>query len=259
MPNIYQLSEPQLVAFVLILIRLSAFIFSMPIIGAQNVPSSLKILFSLLLALIVYPVALAKQSTVLNFSDEIVFLVFKEVAIGLMLGFMARLFFLAIAVAGQVISMSVGLQAGQILNPTLDTQSTVVEQFLTLLATMIFLLINGHHLLIIGICDSFQVLPLSFDGLKLESVKSVAYLGKDILTIGIKICAPVLISIFLTNLSMGIIGRAVPQVNVLVTSLHITILVGMTVLFFTVPLFVGEMEELKNIMAGQMFALMKHL
>jgi flagellar biosynthetic protein FliR len=76
---------------------------------------------------------------------------------------------------------------------------------------------------------------------------------------GLKMAAPVLVAVFLTNLSMGVLGRAVPQINVLVTSLPVTISIGIGVLFFTIPLMVLEMNGMLNLMADQFFQMLKVL
>lgn len=259
MPSLYQFSEIEILGFILVFLRISSFIMAMPVLGTANVPAQVKVLFSLVMSFILFPTVLAKQLPTGLMDEGMIFLAIKEVTLGLMLGYLCRMFFLAVSTAGHIVSVTMGLSAAQLFNPTLGEQGSAVEQFYFTLAMLVFLAFNGHHLLISGLAQSFEVLPLSFDGFKMEGVKIAAELGQEILVIGLKISAPVLVAIFITNLSMGIIGRAVPQINVLVTSLHLTILVGLVVVMISLPLFVRELNGLQEDMAGRLFDVMKHL
>jgi flagellar biosynthetic protein FliR len=210
-----------------------------------------------MLAFILFPVIWLNKHPVVTFQDAIIWMAIKESLIGLLLGSVVRMLFFAVNISGQIISAALGLSAAQMFNPTLGTQSTILEQFQFTIGIIIFLTINGHHLLLTGIVESFNLIPLNFDGFNLLGVKSAAYLGQEILTLGLKMGAPVMISIFLIQVGMGIIGRVVPQINVLVTSLHLTILIGLIVMMVSVPIFYEQINQLQNIMAYSLFKIMK--
>ncbi len=106
---------------------------------------------------------------------------------------------------------------------------------------------------------SFELAPVSAMAVKYEGFAIISNVVQDIVLIGLKISGPIMISMFLTNIAMGVVGRAVPQINVLVTSLSVQILLGLAVLLVCIPLFVGEMNGLINVMAEQMIAAMKVL
>lgn len=258
-PNIYQFPEGQIVAFVLILLRVIAFFVAWPIFGTSLVSTPVKVLLALAVSLMMFPIVQFENIDLLKISDEIVFLSIREVCVGLALGFMMRMFFFAVAIAGEIISVSIGLASAQLFNPTMGTQSNVVEQFQTILATMFFLAVNGHHIFISGLAKSFELLPISAVGLNYESFAGIAITTQHVLLIGLKLSAPVLASIFLANIAMGILGRAVPQINVLVTSLSVTIVLGFTVMFLVVPFSMQEMTGLLNSMAEHFFRMMKVL
>lgn len=259
MPSLYQFSEPQMLGFILVLLRVTAFIVALPIFGTSNVPTPVKILLSFALSFIIYPILLTGVLKDFSVGDELYLLALKEVVVGLMLGFVCRMFFFAISIAGQLMSVSMGLSAAQLFNPAMDAQGTSLEQFQMVLATLLFLLLNGHHLFLLGLGESFNALPLSFDSFNFESVKSIALMGQEVLAVGLKLSAPIVISVFITNLSMGVIGRAVPQINVLVTSLHLTIIVGLFVFLMSLPLMVSEMDDLKDLLAGRLWDVIKQL
>lgn len=258
-PGFDQMPEGQIIAFALVLLRLLAFFFASPIIGTQNVPIPVKILLSIVLAVVLFPIVSFQNVDMIRISDDVLFLAIRELFIGLFLGFLMRSFFFAISVAGEIISVSMGLGAAQVFNPTLGSQSNVIEQFQVAIATLFFFSLNGHHWFIQGMATSFELAPVSALAVKYQGFAMISNVIQDVVLIGLKISAPILISMFLANVAMGVVGRAVPQINVLVTSLPVQILLGLAVLLVCIPLFIGEMNGLIDVMANQMIAAMKVL
>jgi flagellar biosynthesis protein FliR len=251
--------EGQIVAFVLILLRMSAFVFSMPIFGSSSVPVNVKVLISIVLSVVLFPLAAGKSTSTLPIDDLNILWGLREIAVGLFLGFLMRMYFFAISVAGELIGISSGLASGQIFNPALGTSSNVIEQFETMLATLLFLALNGHYIFIQGMSESFVKLPIGNNDLNLQSFGAVGGLVKDVIIFGIKLAAPVIVSVFLAQLGLGIIGRAVPQINVFITSLQVTILLTFVVLFLAIPNMTYIMTDLMTEMAGDFMKAMKTL
>lgn len=255
--DVYQFSEPKFLAFILVLLRMIAFIVSSPIFGVGNIPVQLKLLLSLTLTFILFPIVSWRDINGELLSNEIIWLAGREVFIGLCLGFLSKLFFFAVSSGGMLISISIGLSSAQMFNPAIGEQSSVVEQLKVTLATLFFLAINGHHMLLSALVQSFTLVPLSTAGLNLQVFRDMAALGQEVLLIGVKIAAPIMISVLLMNLAMGILGRAVPQINVLITSWSANILLGFLVLFVCLPFFFDEMKGTINTMTLQIFDVMK--
>ena len=256
-PNVGQFPEGQIIAFALILLRIIAFVMSCPIFSAANVPLPVRILFSLVLGMVVFPTIHYQNIDLINLNDQLIFLATRELFVGLALGFLMRMFFFAISIAGDLIGISMGLNAAQLFNPTLGSQSSVMENFELALATMFFLAINGHHVFISGLAQSFQILPISAVAIKTQGFASMGQVAHEVVMMGIKIASPVMVAIFLTNIAMGIIGRAVPQINVLVTSMPVTMLLGFVIMIVVTPLAVGEMTGMMNLMAERFFQFMR--
>ncbi|HWU42187.1 MAG TPA: flagellar biosynthetic protein FliR, partial [Bdellovibrio sp.] len=149
--------------------------------------------------------------------------------------------------------------ASQMYNPMMGSNGNVLDTFYSTLGTLIFLSIQGHHLLINAIAQSYQLVPVSSLTLNVGPFAEMAAFGQTALLLTIKMCAPVIVTILLVNLAMGILGRAVPQINVLVTSMPVTIMIGMTVVFICLPLMTLEMNGLMEITAEKLFQVMKHL
>jgi len=258
MPSIYQWSEIEILLFILTFIRITALIASFPIFGLQGIPNSTKVLLSLMIGIVLFPsVKMINSHFGGGLNTGFLWLGFREAMIGLILGSVARLYFMSINVAGQIMSNSLGLSSAQVFNPMLGSQSNTLEQFQVTFAMLLFLGFNGHHILLTAINESFKVIPMSFDMIKWEGVKTAAAMGSDILSLGLRLSAPVLVALFLTQVSMGVIGRVVPQINVLVTSLHLTIIIGLFVIFMTLPFFLEGIHEMERQMGEYLFRIMK--
>jgi flagellar biosynthetic protein FliR len=257
--SLYQFPEGQIIAFALVLLRLLAFFISWPIFGVSTVPTPIKVLLSVAVALMMFPVVKFSGIDLIKISDEVILLSIRELAIGLCLGFMMRMFFFTVSAAGDIISVSIGLGSAQLFNPTIGGQSGVTEQFQVTLATLFFLAINGHHLFIAGLASSFEIVPVAKMSINTEAFTGFVVAAQNVFSIGLRIASPVVVAIFLSNITMGVIGRAVPQINVLVTSFPITILVGVSVMIITIPLVLGEMNVLLEVMSDSFMKMMKVL
>ncbi len=257
-PN-FHYDEHQLLIMALILLRVSAFLFTWPVFSVFSVPRPAKILLAVVLAICLFPVVPHESLTTEMLSLNIAWYAMKEVFVGLCLGFFTRLLFFAISIAGQVISTSMGLSSGQMFNPALGSQSTTTEQFFTTLATLIFLAINGHHYFLTGLAQSFDIIQVTSAGASFALFKDVGAILQMVCIAGIKISAPVMIAIFFLNIAIGIIGRVVPQINVLVTSLPVNIMAGFIIIFMMIPFFLTEVSSVLNTMTGVLFKVMKGL
>ncbi len=257
MTALYSFNEAQIMAFILVVIRMSAFTVSWPIFGTQTVPAPVKILFALSLSLVLFPVVNITGLSADMSTSSLIFMTIKEAFIGVSIGYLARMFLYAISISGQIISVTMGLSGVQLFNPSIGETSTPIDQFQVFLVSLLFLAINGHHIFLSALTKSFQMVPLSADLLSLQVFSNVGVMVQQIMVIGVKLAAPVLVAITITNIMMGIIGRAVPQINVLITSLPVNILVGFIVLIFSLPVFMGQVEGLLAVTADNLFKVLK--
>ncbi|MFS4459509.1 flagellar biosynthetic protein FliR [Bdellovibrio sp. HCB2-146] len=259
MLNWTALTEAQILLFALILLRMLAFMVSSAFFGSPTVNTPVKVLLSVVLSMILFPVVKIGNVDYLAISNEIIGLAVRELIVGLSLGFLTRIFFFVVTMTGDLVSMSVGLSASQLYNPMLGSHGNTIDQFYSTIGTLVFLAIDGHHMLISAIAQSYDLVPVSSLSLNVGPFAEMAAFGQTAMILAIKMCAPVLVTILVVNVAMGILGRAVPQINVLVTSMPVTIMLGMTVVFLCLPLLVMEMNGLVEITASKLFAVMKHL
>ena len=257
MASLYQFNEMEMLAFFLVLLRVSGFLVSWPVFGVESVPPQVKILLGLLIAFILFPAVGWQQLQGDLGSQQLFWYAIREVFIGLAIGFLARAFFYVFAVAGQIISVSMGLSSIQLFNPTVGDRSSAFDQLLVGLGSLFFLAINGHHIFLGGLRDSFVLVPLSGDLISTAFFGQMGVIVQEITAIGVKVSAPVLIAILFMNVAMAVIGRAVPQINVLITSLPVNIMVGFLVIFVSLPLIIWQMHDLLDLTAERVFQMMK--
>jgi flagellar biosynthesis protein FliR len=244
--EVYRFSEVEILSFILVLMRISVFLVTWPVFGTASVPTSAKVLTSLIVTIVLFPIVGIHRLDAAAIERFYFWLLMREALIGITLGFLTRFFFFTISVCAQIVSDSIGLSSVQLFDPSIQDRSTVIEQFYTMLATLFFLGINGHHAFISGLVQSYEIVPLSLKALNLATYQNVGPLVQAVTVAGIKLSAPVFIAIFCMNIAMGIIGRAVPQINVLVTTIPVNILVGLFVMLISIPLLLASMSGLLN-------------
>ncbi len=253
------LNDTQVIFFGLIWLRMVSFVFSSAFLGSPTVTPPIKILFSVVLAFIVFPFAKPVSTDSQSLNDFLILLAGREVLVGLILGLLTRFFFFALSMAGELISLSIGLGSAQVYNPFIGQSGQVIEQFFSLAGMVVFLALNGHHLFITALVQSFDVIPFANLSLQVGGLAEVSQKFQEIFVIMVKMASPVIATVFVVNLAMAIMGRAVPQLNVLVTSFPVTILIGLTVFIISTPLMTMEMNILMEHTSTQLFKLMRSL
>ena len=180
-------------------------------------------------------------------------LVAKEFMIGLILGYISYLIITAIYLAGQMIDMHIGFGMVNVLDPVSNIQIPVTADLYFILTLLIFLAIDGHHLLIYTLSESFSRLPVGSTIIMEKPLfDSVVRLFGSVFVISFKIAAPVTAAILVVDVALGVIAKAVPQVNVFIVGLPIKILIGLLVIFLTLTAFRNIVHVLTDGMQSEM-------
>ena len=257
MSEVYNFSETEILFFSLVLVRMTSFVVSWPVFGVETVNSHIKVLFATALTLVVFPTLKWTPYQVQALQSNLILLVLREVFIGLSMGYLARLFFFAFRIAGEMVSQAMGLSAASMFNPSMGGQTSSVEQFYTSFATLFYLSVNGHHYLITGLVNSFQWVPAAVLSLNVSQFTGVTQMTQEILELGLRFSAPVVISILVVNLVLGVVGKTVPQLNVLVTSFPINIMIGFFLLIITLPMLMDQLGDFLTLSTTRVFQLVK--
>ncbi|MGQ9687600.1 MAG: flagellar biosynthetic protein FliR [Desulfobaccales bacterium] len=223
--------------FLLVTIRTGCLLYFCPPWNNRLVPASVKVFSILGLSLALTPVVSpALPSFPANWSQG-VFLVFREFLIGLGGGLVFRFLFAGIQMAGDLVAIQMGFGVATLFDPQTQSQNTFLAELMVMLATLIFLTMNGHHALLLLLTRSFQDVPLAtaihFPG---SLVTYTTDLGRLMCNLTVQLLAPVLALLFLTQLALGLLARAVPQIQVMFVSLPLTIALGL--FFFSLTLMV---------------------
>jgi flagellar biosynthetic protein FliR len=170
----------------------------------------------------------------------------QQLIIGVSMGLVMRIVFAAVEMAGQLISMTMGLGFAVFFDPGTQGQTAAVSQILTLLATLIFLSFNGHLLLISALADSFTTLPISAQPMSTEGLHQLVLWGGVIFSAGLQLSLPVVGVLLVTNLALGILSRAAPQLNLFGIGFPVTLSAGFILIAVCLPYIAAPMERQLN-------------
>lgn len=224
----------QIVTFVLVLVRVAGIFTVAPIFGNVNVSPYVRVGIAACLAFVFVPMAHYDASN-LNYLT-FVLVIAKEALVGLVMGFLAAMMFAAIQMAGAFIDLQIGFGFANVIDPMMKQHNAVIGQLYNLAATLLFLALNGHHLMIRGLADSFAVLPLGGMTMTPGATAGIFQIFGVLFLAALKIGAPVVGAIFLTDVSLGILARTVPQLNVFVVGFPAKLTVGMLAVFAVMPI-----------------------
>jgi flagellar biosynthetic protein FliR len=245
----------QIQGFFWILVRVSTLFFLLPLFGARNIPSLWKAGLSFVIAIVLTPVVPIPANLPVS-APEIIVGILSEVLMGSILAVTVRLFLAASEMGGQFMSFQMGFSMARAVDPQTGTSSTVLTQFLYIFTLLLFFSMNGHHMFIRIMASSFYSVPpnsLSFHAaIGTELIKA----GANMFILGVKIAAPVMVALFLSNLCLGIIARTVPQVNILMVGFPINLCIGLTLFCFILMNIYPLIFDLKNKMGETLMRLL---
>lgn len=154
----------------------------------------------------------------------------QQLLIGFAMGFALRLVFSAIDMAGTLISNQAGLGFATAYDPQNTSQTPVISEFIGFLALLVFLSINGHLMVITTVIQSFTAIPVGLGAVKPASWQNIAAAGSVIFSSGVFLALPILVTLMITNVALGILGRVAPQLNLIAIGFPVTIVMGFSAL-----------------------------
>ena len=214
-----------------------------PVFGSKSFPVQARVLLTFLIAWMVVPL-LPPIPVVSAFSAQGMLITIYQIVLGLAMGFILQMVFAAMVVAGQTMATSMGLGFASTVDPQNGVQVPVVSQYFLILATLVFLALNGHLVLIETIVESFYRWPISAEmlpeNLGFQTVTWISGVFQGALLIAL----PAVISILLVNLAFGVMTRAAPQINIFAVGFPITISVGFVMIMLSLPVFLPQFKAL---------------
>ena len=223
------------------LTRILGVIAAAPIFSHTAMPNQVKLGLGIVLTLIIIP-TLPPIPQFEIYSLKGLLVLMQQLVIGLAIGFTMRLVFSAVELAGQLVGMSMGLGFASFYDPQSQGQSTAVNQFLVLLAMLIFLSLDGHLLIVTAVANSFVTMPIATGGGNINPMKIVLW-GETIFSAGLMLAMPVVAALLITNMALGILTKTAPQLNLFGIGFPVTISIGFVVLALSLP---GMLKPLEN-------------
>jgi flagellar biosynthetic protein FliR len=222
----------------LVITRISSFFVTVPLFSYRTIPNNFKIGLAVLLSLLV---SASMKLPVVEIDDVYLMLVLKEAMVGLSIGLIAFIMMSAIQIAGGFIDFQMGFAIVNVIDPQTGAQGPIMGQYFYVIALLLLLTFNGHHLLLDGIYYSYKIVPItSVANFPFGSEHLSEYFVRtfnSMFIIAFQMAAPVVGTLFLVDLALGIVARTVPQLNIFVVGLPLKILVSLVLIAISMSAF----------------------
>ncbi|MBI4777451.1 flagellar type III secretion system protein FliR [Candidatus Desantisbacteria bacterium] len=238
----YDLFATQFQGFLLVFARISGIFVISPFFGSLSIPLRIKAGLALFMALLMFPVVNHTLPHLSGNVGEYYILVISEVLIGIIIGFFCTIIMSAFQVSGEFYSVQMGFGFVNTIDPFSQVEQPIIGQIIGLFAMLIFLTVGGHHLIITAVFNSYEAVPIfSLKASHLVYDKTVAVFCGMFLT-ALKIAMPIMGVLFLVSLSMGLMAKVAPMMNIMALGWATTIVIGVGILILIMPL-IGQVAQ----------------
>lgn len=257
--SLFNFNQEEMLTFFAVLVRYSVLFAVLPFVGDRYVPAPVKILLALAVTMALFPglvasgqvrpgEAIAWAAT----SSGIIGTIAGEAIVALVLGYTARLVFDSVNLGGNLMGGFMGLSMASVYDPEQQSQTQIVAEIQMILAMLLFLVLDGHHLMLRASLQSYGIVGLggtihAFSGAGSGSSQfseKLIMLTGQVIRFGLQLAAPVALVLFAINLIFGVLAKAMPQLNILVLSMAVSVLVGLSVMFLSLGEFNAAVSEI---------------
>ncbi|MCG8530558.1 MAG: flagellar biosynthetic protein FliR [Desulfovibrionales bacterium] len=242
--DIFNFDMAEFLSFLLTLMRLSLVVFLLPFFDGKVIPRSVKASVCLVLTMAVFPTLSLKAAAFPTHPFDIAILLLSEILLGLTLGLAVKFIFAGIQTGGQVIGFQMGFSMLTLANPASGEQAGITSILLYQVSFIVFIAANGHLYLIKALTESFDLIPPGELILSAKLGQQILSLSLNMFILAIKVAAPVMVSLMLVELTLGLMGRAAPQMNLLMLGFPVKIAVGLVFIGMLFTLMGQRMEML---------------
>lgn len=235
-------SPREVILFMLVISRVAGMFAALPVFGGSRLPLRIKVVTVVAITLSCFSILALTPPDMPRDIFTLGLLALREIMIGVTLSFVTQILFSAVEYSGQIIGMQMGFTISSIIDPTNGNQTQVMSVMQTLLATLMFLSMDIHHMFIRSIVESFRIIPLGVWHINGEIITFLTRATADIFVLGVRLAAPVMVALLLTSVTLGIMARAFPQMNVFMISFPLNIGIGFIVLGLTLAMFFHVLE-----------------
>jgi flagellar biosynthetic protein FliR len=235
-----------LLVLFLIFIRILAVFMTAPFFNSRSIPMVAKLGLAALLTLILLPVAQSLLDTdriaVPSGLPAFLMMIAPEILLGVLIGYVSNLVFIGLAIASSLMGMESGFRAANVLSPFMNIPSSALDQFYSLLALTLFLIIDGHHMLLKAVIRTFEISPPGAFMMGAITTERLVTFSAQMFISALQIALPIIGTLLLTNLGLGLVARAVPQIQVFFVGLPLKVGLGFITMAFTLVLTLTVMK-----------------
>jgi flagellar biosynthetic protein FliR len=247
-------SIAQTQVFFLVFTRIMAMVIPVPVLGGQTIPAQVRIGLGIILSAILIPWQPlgpeVEELGLLAFAAGI----FQEIIIGALAGFAATLTFGAIQIAGEMMGIVSGFGAGNILNPSLGSTGSALDQLFVMVGMLFFLVLDGHHYFLMAVQKSFSVIPVNTP-VPFTDPTTLLTMTANLITTGVQMALPVIGALLLADISMGLLARVAPQIQIFFLGLPAKVGLGMIAVGLTFGVALPVMRDLFQKMGPRLIEL----
>lgn len=226
-------------------VRLSGMLLLMPLFSGSYVSMRIRLFLAVFITLAVAP-SLTLPPPIDPFTWHGILLIVQQLGIGIAIGLIFLVVFQAFVIAGHLASMAMGLAMASMVDPATGVNTPIIGRYFTIIATLLFLLMNGHVMVFKAVVQSFETLPIGLHFFTQDSLKLIFGFGAQMFESGVAIALPLVTALLLVNISFGVIARAAPALNIFAVGFPVTLLVGLIMLLFITPLILPNLQLLMN-------------
>ena len=237
--------------FLLVFARMSGCVFFNQIFGRGNLPSILKISLSLFFAVTVYGILPPEYDLVINTTIEYIFVVIKELFIGYLIGYIISLFFSTVVIGGEIMDMQMGMSMSKIYDPSSNVSSGITGSFLNIILIFLFFSANGHLSLIKIFITSCKLINIGYFEIPHDLFRNMVEMFSQILILSLKLAMPLMAVEIILESGIGILMKAIPQIQVFSVNVQLKIIVGLLLIMMLVPTFSTFIEKILILMFDQ--------
>lgn len=235
--DLITLGAEKIQLLILLMVRVGGIMLTAPVFSHRTIPKRIVIGMSLGLSVVLLPLFIDTPLPQTNGIIELIILCLREAFCGVLLGMVFTMIFLGVRLAGSIVGYQIGFAMVNVIDPNSATQVSILGELWFLIATLVFLMLNGHHYIITGLVDSFRVLPLGLPAPGGQVGEWFIRYSSFVFVLAVKLAAPVMITIFLIEVTMGILARTMPQMNIFIVGFPLKIFVGLLIIGISLPAF----------------------
>ena len=241
------------------MIRISVILFMFPFFNARVIPVLIKAGLALMISMILFPVINHEMIAYPNTLWEVIQLIITEFIIGMILGLMVELFFEGISMMGQVVGFQTGFAITNILDPQSGVQVSIFSNFAYLVAMVVFLVLNGHHIALSAMRQSFEIINVGSLNLNRQIFQRLLFLSGDMFVIALKIGAPAIAALLFTKVAFALVTKLIPQMNIMIVAFPVQITIGLIFFGITLNIILRFVENYLGGLDGLLIDTMKGL